>query len=87
MGSSGTPFVDLLLQQLLGGQVELVLTRFGRPAGCLRQSICAALRWLGEVLADVRQGEFEDGSFGGFAEEEADGGVFLRELHLAVIEI
>ena len=33
------------------------------------------------------QGEFDDGLFGGLAEEEADGGVFLWELHLAVVVV
>lgn len=33
------------------------------------------------------QGEFDDGLFGGFAEEEADGGVFVGELHLAVVVV
>ena len=34
-----------------------------------------------------RQGEFDDGLFGGFTEEEADGGVFVGELHLAVVVV
>lgn len=62
-GLKGAPFVELLLQQFLGGQVELIL--FGVDVGVFRQ------------------GEFDDGLFGGFAEEEADGGVFVGELHLA----
>ena len=66
-GSRGAPFIELLLQQLLGGQVEGIL--FGVDVGV-----------FGE-------GEFDDGLFGGFAEEEADGGVFVRELHLAVVVV
>ena len=62
-GSGCTPLIELLLQQFLGGQVELILFRVD--------------------VGVFRQGEFDDGLFGGFAEEEADGGVFVGELHLA----
>jgi hypothetical protein len=58
-GVSGAPLVELLLQQFLGGQVELIV--FGVDVGVFRQ------------------GEFDDGLFGGFAEQEANGGVFFRE--------
>ncbi len=37
--------------------------------------------------AMLRQGEFDDGLFGRFAEEETDGGVFIGELHLAVVVV
>ena len=66
-GSGGAPFVELLLQQLLRGQVELILFRVD--------------------VGVFRQGEFDDGLFGGFAEEEADGGIFVGELHLAVVVV
>ena len=33
------------------------------------------------------QGELDDGLFGGFAQKEADGGVFVGELHFAVVII
>ena len=33
------------------------------------------------------EGEFDDGLFGGFAEEEADGGVFVSEFYLAVVVV
>jgi hypothetical protein len=48
-GSSGAPFVELLLQQLFGGQVKRVLFRMD--------------------VGVFGQGEFDDGLFGGFAEE------------------
>ena len=34
-----------------------------------------------------RQSEFDDGLFGGFAEEEADGGVLVGQLYLAVVAV
>lgn len=46
-GLKSAPFVELLLQQFFGGQVELILPRFTRPTGSLRLAICAALRFLG----------------------------------------
>lgn len=67
MGHGGAPFVELLLQQFFGRQVEVVLFR-----------------------VDVRafgKGEFDDGFFGGLAEQETDGGVFVREFHLTVVVV
>jgi len=56
-----------LLQQFLGGQVELIL--------------------LGVDVGVFRQGELDDGLFGGFAEQETDGGILLGELHLAIVVV
>ena len=67
----------------------------GSQGHSIRRASASAVPWslggqvelilFGVDVGVFGQGEFGDGPFGGFAEEEADGGVFLREFYFAVV--